>query len=110
MKNKIAELKAQLNKDAPRERSASSSDKEGFTFVSCLSHFETCHSVFSLFHEFQILKLAYLQTVSQCHKSQIFTTVLLVNSLFSLLPDFCRRRLSISKVTSTSSRASRPRR
>ena len=36
MKNKIAELKAQLNKDAPsRERSASSSgDKEGFTFVS----------------------------------------------------------------------------
>ena len=43
MKNKIAELKAQLNKDAPRERSASSSgDKDqGFTFVSlmllCLS-------------------------------------------------------------------------
>ena len=34
MKNKIAELKAQLNKDSPRERSASSSDKEGFTFVS----------------------------------------------------------------------------
>ena len=36
MKNKIAELKAQLNKDAPRERSASSSGEkeQGFTFVS----------------------------------------------------------------------------
>ena len=38
MKNKIAELKAQLNKDAPRERSASSSGEkeQGFTFVSSL--------------------------------------------------------------------------
>ena len=38
MKNKIAELKAQLNKDFPsRERSASSSgDNQGFTFVSLL--------------------------------------------------------------------------
>ncbi len=36
MKNKIAELKAQLNRDAPRERSASSSgekEPQGFTFV-----------------------------------------------------------------------------
>ena len=36
MKNKIAELKAQLNKDNPRERSASSSgekEPQGFTFV-----------------------------------------------------------------------------
>ena len=38
MKNKIAELKAQLNRDAPRERSASSSGEkeQGFTFVSYL--------------------------------------------------------------------------
>ena len=38
MKNKIAELKAQLNRDAPRERSASSSGEkeQGFTFVSLL--------------------------------------------------------------------------
>ena len=41
MKNKIAELKAQLNRDAPRERSASSSgekEPQGFTFVSSLLH------------------------------------------------------------------------
>ena len=41
MKNKIAELKAQLNRDAPRERSASSSGEkeQGFTFVSPLQYY-----------------------------------------------------------------------